>query len=388
MPTLLNFMEIEDTTLGLAKMQPPILSFYFILILFVSLSTISLFYIKTDITIRTTGVTRPNTERTEVKPLITGLIQKINYREGDIIKKNATIAIIQNNNSESKKMLNDYEIGKKRQYIQDLELLTTLQNIDIEIFQQLQSPLYRQQISRFVHQITEQEAKLKKVSHELAMNDTLVKQGVVAAKDLFDKKIEYTQAQANQEVLKKEQLSIWEQSLSNYKLELSQLEAQKTQLLQEEKLYDIKAPTEGIIQGINNRYAGGVIQMGEAFCIISPETELIAECYISTQDVGLIKQNQFVKYQIDAFDYKYFGVLNGKVLAIDNDFTVVNNKPIFKVRCSFDKTNLSLKNGFTSHLKKGLTFQARFVITERTLWQLLWDKIDNWLNPSAPFLNS
>ena len=107
----------------------------------------------------------------------------------------------------------------------------------------------------------------------------------------------------------------------------------------------------------------------------------------STRDIGLIKQNQTVKYQIDAFDYKYFGILTGKVIAIDNDFTVIDNKPIFKVRCTFDTTQLGLKNGFTGKMKKGLTFQARFYITERTLWRLLWDKIEDWLNPNSPLTN-
>ena len=41
----------------------------------------------------------------------------------------------------------------------------------------------------------------------------------------------------------------------------------------------------------------------------------------------------------------------------------------------------SLKNGYSRPLKKGMTLQARFVITKRSLWQLVYDKIDNWLNP-------
>ncbi len=81
-------------------------------------------------------------------------------------------------------------------------------------------------------------------------------------------------------------------------------------------------------------------------------------------------------------------MLTGKIIAIDNDFTVVNNTPVIKVRCSFDSTKLNLKNGFTGQLKKGLNFQARFIVTRRSLWQLLWDKVDDWLNPSSPVKTS
>jgi len=33
-----------------------------------------------------------------------------------------------------------------------------------------------------------------------------------------------------------------------------------------------------------------------------------------------------------------------------------------------------------------MTFNARFKLTERTLFELLYDKIDNWLNPSNQVL--
>ncbi len=73
----------------------------------------------------------------------------------------------------------------------------------------------------------------------------------------------------------------------------------------------------------------------------------------------------------------------GKVASIDNDFTVINNEPAFKVRCVFNQSQLHLKNGYTGHLKKGLTLQANFIIANRTLWQLLFDNINDWINPSA-----
>jgi HlyD family secretion protein len=30
-----------------------------------------------------------------------------------------------------------------------------------------------------------------------------------------------------------------------------------------------------------------------------------------------------------------------------------------------------------------MTFKARFIVTERTLFQLLFEKVDNWLNPAT-----
>jgi HlyD family secretion protein len=46
-----------------------------------------------------------------------------------------------------------------------------------------------------------------------------------------------------------------------------------------------------------------------------------------------------------------------------------------------DNPILRLKSGQEGEIKKGMTFNARFVIARRSLFQLLYDKVDDWLNP-------
>ena len=66
---------------------------------------------------------------------------------------------------------------------------------------------------------------------------------------------------------------------------------------------------------------------------------------------------------------------------ISSDVITHNDQPVFKVRCSLDNHELQLKNGYRGKLKKGMTLTARFRITERTLCQRFYDKMDDWLNP-------
>jgi len=42
--------------------------------------------------------------------------------------------------------------------------------------------------------------------------------------------------------------------------------------------------------------------------------------------------------------------------------------------CSLGQKFLELKNGYPGKLNKGMTLQARFVVTRRSLWQLIYDK--------------
>lgn len=355
---------------------------YWLLVIFIAISISCLPFLYFDISVKTNGVIRPSSERTEIRSLLSGIIDTIFYTEGQSVAKSSIIVRLRDNNSLSKKILNDYEITQRQQFIRDLEILTT--NPYLTSTNIVKSPVYKQQISRFIYQKADQEASLKKVKKELYTDSILSIDRVIAPKEMFDKMVENEKMQAAYHAFKNEQISVWQQDLAKYKLELSQLEAQQTQLQEEQKLYEIKAPISGTIQGINTRYAGGIVQSGEILCVISPETDLIAECYVPTHDVGLLKQDQEVKFQVDAFDYNYFGIVTGKIINIDNDFTLIDNRPVFKIRCSFDNIQLHSKNGFTVQLKKGLTLQARFIVTRRSAWQLLFDKIDDWLNPSSP----
>lgn len=354
---------------------------YIVILLLVFSSLFALPFIKTSIAVTSTGIIRPFNERTELKPAVSGIIDTLMVKEGDSILQGHLVARIKDNTTALQIVLNDAEITQRQNFISDLELLITTKNYNNLL---LKTPLYRLQLGRFVFQLTDQQAAIKKVSHELEINTRLLKDKVIASKEYFDKEIESERLTALFNAFKQEQITNWQNDLERYKTEIAQFTTQRNQIESHQKSHFLYAPVSGEIQHINTRYAGGFINAGETLCIISPQADLIGECYINTRDMGLLKINQPVRFQIDAFNYNYFGILTGKIASIDNDFTVSDNKPVFKVRCTFDNNQLLLKNGYKGILKKGLSFQARFIVTERTLWQLLFDKMDDWLNPTAP----
>jgi len=330
------------------------------------------------------GITRPISERTEVKSIMTGIIDTIYFKEGNKVAKDAVILRLKDPNTKGKIILNNFEIKQREQFINDLIILTSATDLGSNIVDKLTAPLYKQQFAKFTHQKQDLYASLNKAKKELEINTPLAKEKIISVKEFYDIQINYQKLQSSYEAFIQEQLSNWQQDLVRCNIEFTQYKQTLSVVNADASYYSVKAPTSGIIQGINTRYQGGLLQANETLCTISPEGDLIGECYVPTRDIGLLKVGQSVRYQMEAFDYNYFGVLTGKVLMIDNDFTVINSLPVFKVRCSFDSTQLHLKNGFTGKLKKGLNFQARFIVARRSLWQLLYDKLDDWLNPNAP----
>ncbi len=109
--------------------------------------------------------------------------------------------------------------------------------------------------------------------------------------------------------------------------------------------------------------------------------KLTASCYVKPSDIGFIQKGQQVRLRIDAFNYKHWGTLSGRVTAISDELTVRDQQSFVEVRCQLDANHLQLKNGYKATLKKGMTFTAAFVLARRSLYELLSDKIENWVNP-------
>jgi HlyD family secretion protein len=357
---------------------------YWSIILLFLIAAASLPIITTSISVTSQGIIRPKTEKAELKSIITAAIDKVNFKEGDTVKNGDIILQLHKENLAIKKQLNDFEINQRNQYIEDLLFLTQTPHVTQGAITKLQSLVYQQQANRFLYQLSEAYIQLKKVKKEWYMDSILYSKGVIPSKEWFDTKIEYEKSEGSIKTIKWQQLSTWQSELAQYKTEKSQYESANIQLSEDSILYSVKAPIAGVVQEFNKYYRGSLVQAGEILAVISPQAELIAECYINTRDVGLLKLNQPVLFQVDAFDYNYFGVLTGKIISINNDYTLFENKPVFIVKCSFDSTQLHLKNGFIGNLKKGMIVQARFIVAERSLWQLLFDKLDDWLNPNAP----
>lgn len=362
-------------------------SIYWIILIMLLATIISLPFIKIDISVKTDGIIRPIDEKTEVKSSISTIIDSIYCKEGDTVKEGSILIQLRRENIAIKKTQNDFEIKQRDQFITDLITLTHSTSFTNNTVNNLESPVYKQQCSQFVFELSELTSELKKVDKEMYMDSLLSIDKVISPKEMFDKQIEHEKLIENIRATEEQKIAIWQGDLAKYQLEKSQFQNANHQLVEDNSFYSIRAPISGVIQSFNKYYPGSLVEAGETLAEISPQAQLVAECYVNTRDVGLLKIGQPTIFQVDAFDYNYFGILTGKIYSIDNDYIVIDDKPVFKVRCLLDNTQLNLKNGFAGNLKKGMTLQARFITTKRSLWQLLFDTINDWLNPGAPEKN-
>jgi HlyD family secretion protein len=378
----LPIAEMSDTALYyLPSIRKSGFYIYYAMILLVFMGLSSLFFIHVYISVQAPGIVRPVQERTNIRSMVSGIIDSLYFKEGDRVEKNAIILSVRDQAFRVKKQTNEEEATVQKNFIHDLLLLTADKLITEKTKPLLFAPLYREQAARFFSQDAEQRLNLKKANREAMINGVLVKDKVISPKEFFDAQVQQGKIESAYKAFRQEQFSAWQQDLVNCRTKLAELRTQREEFQARKESYCIRAPVSGILQGLSSRYPGSAVQPDETICSVSPEGQLVGECYVSTRDIGMLKRGQQVRFQIDAYNYNYFGAANGNIISIDNDFTMLDNKPVFKVMCRFNEQNLKLNHGYQGQLKKGLTFGARFICTSRTLWQLLYDTMDDWLNP-------
>lgn len=351
---------------------------YATVLLAVLLSLLALPFIKVDVSVKSAGIVRPITEKNELRSLVAGTIEEVLVHDGQYVHKGQLLIRLQEDISNSKLQQNSFELSQRNAYISDLTRLAAGGGGG-----GLQSALYQQQYSRFVSSLNEQQATMKKMESDLKMYQRLYRDKVIAEKELRDKQYEYDKSEAAYRAVVQQQRSAWQEELSRYKMESNRLQADAAQLEKQKEWNLIKAPVSGTLQQFSGKYTGGYVQTGELMGIISPDSNLVAECWVTPKDIGYLKPGMPIKFQVDAFNYNEWGTVDGKVESVDNDFTLVDNQPVFKVRCQFANTEVHTAGGVKGKLKKGMTLQARFILTKRSLFQLLYDKTDDWINPNT-----
>ena len=160
------------------------------------------------------------------------------------------------------------------------------------------------------------------------------------------------------------------------------MEAELKEYLEALKSRVILAPVRGKIIQSADIQCGMIVNTNQQLAEISPDGDLIAMCYVSPKDIGLITIDQRIKIQVDALNYNEWGLLDANIIDISDDLIIENeSSAYYKVKCKPESTFMHLKNGIKAELKKGMSFSARIVIARRSVFNLLFDKTNKWFNP-------
>jgi HlyD family secretion protein len=379
-------MEFAENTVEcfLAQHQGQKHTLYWWLLLFLIALFISLPFIKVDITVRSTGTLRPVSERVELVFRSSGFIANLPVKDNSLIDKDSIIAVVRSASVEERFQLNE---KKKKECSIEIEDLTGLVAADLKtgVAPILRSELWRSSWQTTISQHKGMEVTRQQMRNEAFRSELLFKEKLVPLAELETHQFQLQKAEADVENLERNTLGQWRAELTRNERMLRDLESEGQQIREEMNLGLIRSPAEGSILFSPGLAVGTFVSPGGRLGTVSPIDGLIAEAYVFPKDVVQLKKGQRARLQIDGYAYTEWGILPGIISEVGSDMIVMNNQPAFKVLVKLENTKLTLANGISGEVKKGMTCQVRFPINRRSLLQLLYENSSQWFNPgSAP----
>jgi len=340
-------------------------------------------FIYVDVSVQARGYFQSEIEKQIVYTPFHGRVVFASFHNGDKVKKGDTLLIIESEAIRAQQSALKKRTEENDASIDDLEILTLLDSsmLHSEEFI-LTTKKYQAELENVVNQHDIQFQKFQKRRTEHERNKLLFKQKIIPETDYENSSYALESEKDNLNQILIFQKSVWQNDLTSRKNEAVRLQAEYKQCIEELNNRIVLAPTSGEVIQTSDIQTGSVVNQGQMVAELSPDGELLATCFAQPTDIGLIRENQRVKIQVDAFNYNEWGMLTGNIIDISDDMIVENGSTAyFRIKCKPDQTYLSLSNGHKAYIKKGMSINTRIFVIRRSLFNLLFDKADKWFNP-------
>lgn len=350
---------------------------YWTILICISIIFITLPFVFVDISVQEYGIIRPIIEKTEIKSTITETVKSIYVSDGDKIKKGDTILIFQTDQP-------DYHINIQMNRLNDIQ--KQLHDLNVMINETHPTLFFsekrKQEYFYFDKQKTKLQSVIKQTEKEHYRNKALFEMKVISEEEYENSYYKYLNLQNELTLFIEKQMTVWKSDFENYQNIYNEGNSMLKKEYKNRDHYIIRSPINGTIDKFIGIYEGSTIQIGQSIALISPDSTFVLETFVTPKNIGFIHIGMPVNIQIDSFNYNEWGTISGIVKEISSDFlTNETGKHFYKVKCTMEKNYLTLKNGTIGSLKKGMTVNVHFLINRCSLFNLLYQKVDYWINP-------
>lgn len=351
-----------------------ILYWVILLVLFTGFGALP--FIKVDVSIQNRGVITTLNKMVSITSPLTARVVGCSIKENSKVEKGDTLIVLHQSGISNEIKLNENQIELQRSYIDDLSVLISQKENS-----ELKTHLYRKEKDGFTSVVNAYQSKIQKLSIDYDRTAKLFEEGVLPLTSFQEDSFKLADARNELISYRTSTNARWESERRNCGLAIHDLESRIENLRQQQNQYIITAPFAGNIINYSGMAPGHILHENQHIAFLSPQEKLVAECHVSPSDIGFISKGMPVQLQVDTYDYNQWGLLDAEVLDIAEDVVLMNGQYSYLVRCQLMADYLEMKNGVKGSLKKGMSITGRFILTQRSLFQLLFDNIDDWLNP-------
>ncbi|MEM9836772.1 MAG: HlyD family efflux transporter periplasmic adaptor subunit, partial [Bacteroidota bacterium] len=337
-------------------------------------------FIEVDVSKRSRGIIRPITANNQVIVGVSGLVVTTNLREHQAVCAGDTLLVISNEELAVLQSSKRDQLQQNQALIQDILAINATAG-----YPQLRTATYQKDYARYRQELDQRELEIKYAERASQRNEALLTAGAISTAEAEQSRFDLSMARASLTNLVHQNQQRWSQELDRYQRENLRLRSEWEQLRKQERQYLVIAPIDGTINQLSGVQEGNFISTGQTIATIAPDDALRVEVYVDPASIGLIRKGMPVQLQIDAYHPNRWGMAQGRVTDISPDVIEQQQSLAFVVQCSLDTDVLYLKNGFPGRFKPGMSLTAHFTLARRSLFDLLHDKVDHWLDPqNAP----
>jgi len=322
-----------------------------------------------DIVAVTDGKLVPSSYVKIVQPAEQGIVKEILVKEGEAVKEGQVLIRMDPVLTGADVKAIQAEYYNKRIALRRIDAqmggsrLVQAKDDPAELYAQVETQ-YRANVQAYENALAQERSLLHKAQHDLAgAQATKAKLEQVLphyveqekafeklTKDGFAGRIMYTDKQ-RERIEKEQDLRVQESTIrSNQALieqserKIAQITADYRRQLQTERveaaaqaeragqelakhehrfgLLELRAPQPGVVKDLATHTAGTVAAPGTILMTLVPENDdMLADVWVSNQDVGFIRRGQDVKLKLVAFQFQKYGMIEGKVRQVSADAT-------------------------------------------------------------------
>jgi HlyD family secretion protein len=332
-----------------------------------------------DVYVRAPGIIRPKSEKHEVFVGVSGFVESVHLVEASSVEEQEILITIRARPTEARLETLDHDFRRAESAVADLQDLMSTHDGWESMGDSLRTAEYSQEAHELSARLAEVDLRVANELREFELAERQLKEQIIPRVEVANRRFELDHVRAERSLILEGTRGRWARELARLEEEVRGLRAEGEQLAQLSALHVVRSPTRGSLDEVVALSRGSFVLSGTRVAVISPDADLVAEILVPPQDVGLVRLGSPVVLRIDAFNPHEWGVLTGEVTTISGDILQTPSGPIFRVRTSLNRTFLTLSSGHRGNVRKGMTFEARFLVARRTLLQLLRDKVDDWV---------
>lgn len=348
-----------------------------LIVLILSLLAFITFF-KVDVSVIASGVIRSPHENNEVFSVVNARVLKSSIKKNSTVTVGDTLVVLDDVGFSERLKITEKQLADNIAFMSDVQTL-----LDERGRINLHTTYYLRDYSLHDKELNILKENIRKLTVDYKRFKILYDQKVIPASEFEELEYELELSKKKLESAKQDWKIKWETDLKSYVEKEATLKSTIRNLSFSKDKYTILSNISGTVVEYSGLQSGDLVLDGMKIATISPEGDLIAECKVNTSDIGLIEKGMNVLIQVNAFNYNEWGMLSAEVNEISDDVQIFGDEVSFGVRCHLPQTYLELPNGVRGKFKKGMSLNGRFIVTQRTIFQLLFDKVDDWINPNV-----